>query len=100
VVSNDSSFSTLILEKTGLTDSTYLMTEAEKLESVGKDAPYYWSVRAVDNAGNVGAWATAATFTVGFTFNWPTWAWWVVGGIGGVLLILLFFWMGRRSITY
>jgi len=99
-ISNDSSFSTLILEKTGLTDSTYLMTEAEKLESVGKDAPYYWSVRAVDNAGNVGAWATAATFTVGFTFNWPTWAWWVVGGIGGVLLILLFFWMGRRSITY
>ena len=99
-ISNVSDFATLIVEKTGLTDSSYTMTEAEKLASVSKDAPYYWSVRAVDNAGNIGAWATSATLTVGFAFNWPTWAWWVVGGMGGVLLILLFFWMGRRSITY
>ena len=99
-ISSDSGFTTTILLVEGLTESSYPMTEAQKLESVSSDAPYYWSVQAVDNAGNESAWAAAPTFTVGFTFNWPTWAWWVVGGIGAVVLILLFFWMGRRSITY
>ncbi|HUV56873.1 MAG TPA: IPT/TIG domain-containing protein, partial [Dehalococcoidales bacterium] len=99
-VSNDTDFATLVLEKTGLTDSAYTMTEAEELASVGKDAPYYWSVRAVDNASNLGAWAASSTFTVGFSFDWPTWAWWVVGGVGGLIIILVFFWFGRRSITY
>ena len=100
-ISNDADFATLVLEETGLTSSSYTMTEAQELLSVGKDTPYYWSVRAVDNASNLGAWATTSfTFNVGFSFDWPEWAWWVVGGVGGLIIILVFFWFGRRSITY
>jgi hypothetical protein len=100
-VANNAEFTTPILKKTGLTDSSYTMTEAEKLESVSSDTPYYWSVRAIDNAGNVGVWPTATpTLTVGFTFSMSGWVWWVLGGIGVLFVVFFVFYMGRRSITY
>jgi hypothetical protein len=93
-ISQDPSFGTLILEKTGLTNAGYTMTTAEKLKSAGSKTPYYWRVRATDLAGNVGAWSTANTFTIGFM--WPPWIIHVWYGIAIVIALLLGLWIGRR----
>lgn len=104
-IGSDAEFSTVIFEKTNIVSAgadtvSYSMDEAAELESVSKDNPYYWRVKAIDGAGNESSWTGSGNFTVGFSINWPTWAWWVVGGIGGLLIVFLVFWFGRRSITY
>jgi hypothetical protein len=83
-----------------LTASTYTMTEAQKLPSVSKDSPYYWRVTATDAAQNVSPASTAGTFTVGFFLDLPQWAIYVLIGVGGLLLLALGFWLGRRSSDY
>lgn len=98
-VALDSSFTTLALKKDGLTSSSYTMTEAEKLETVPKKAPYYWRVIARDGAGNVGTAAAAFTFTVGFSLeDIPMWAW-ITGGFFVVVIVggLLYYFTRRRS---
>jgi hypothetical protein len=101
-ISTDPNFSTLTLEKTDLTSSGYTMNEAEKLESVSTDNPYNWRVKVIDGTGTESEWSSTATFSVGFSFNfdWPSWAWWIIGGIGVVLMFLFGFWLGRRSVIY
>jgi hypothetical protein len=81
-----------LIEHTGLTATTYKMTDAEELKS--SKAPYYWRVRATDAAGNVGAWSTANTFTIGFI--WPWWMIHVWYGLGIVVALILGLWLGRR----
>ena len=100
-IAADSTFNTLVLQKEGLTASSYTMTEEEKLETVSKDTPYYWRVIATDGAGNVGAPSAANSFTVGFSFaDVPVWAW-VVGGIFLVIIIGgLAYVIYRRSASY
>jgi hypothetical protein len=68
------------------------MTDAEKLKSF--KTPYYWRVRATDAAGDVGAWSTSNTFTIGFI--WPTWIIHVWYGLGIVVALILGLWLGRR----
>jgi hypothetical protein len=94
-VATDANFTTLILSKDGLTTTSYAMTEAEKLPTVSKKAPYYWRVIATDAAGNVGAPSTANSFVVGFSWaDVPVWAWVTIGFFaviiigGGVYLLL------------
>jgi hypothetical protein len=85
-VSEDANFTTLVMEKKGLTDTEYTMTEEEKLDAASASAPYQWRVRAVDSAGNASAWTTPATFTIGFI--WPMWLTFVLFGI--TLLVVLY----------
>jgi hypothetical protein len=94
-ISQDAAFGSLVVEqKSGLTDTTYTMTDEEKLGNSGSNTPYYWRVLAVDNAGNIGSWSTASTFTIGFI--WPSWmvhVWYVLG----IIVALIFgVWFGRR----
>jgi predicted secreted protein len=98
-IATDANFTSLLLEKTGLTTSGYTLTEAEKLESTGKEAPYYWHVRAVDAASNASVWTGAGEFYVGFAFGFPELKGWVLYaliGAGALLLFFLGFWVGRR----
>lgn len=75
-VATDANFTTLILSKEGLTTPSYTTTDAEKLPTVSKKAPYYWRVIATDGAGNVGTPSTASTFVVGFAWaDVPIWVW-------------------------
>lgn len=93
-ISQDPSFATVPLEKTGLTTAQYLMTTAEKLKSAGSKTPYYWRVKATDLAGNVSPWSTANTFTIGFM--WPSWIIYVWSGVAIIVALLLGLWIGRR----
>jgi len=59
-IAGDAGFVSIVLQKTGLTASTYELTQAEALVA----GTYYWRVRAVDGAGNVGSWSDDWSFTV------------------------------------
>ena len=59
-IARDSEFASIVLQKTGLTASTYELALTETL-AIGT---YYWRVRAVDGAGKVGSWSESWSFTV------------------------------------
>ena len=61
-VSDQSNFSKTLVSRTKLTEIKYTLPEAEALPN----GEYYWHVRAVDAAGNTGAWSQTATIKVGW----------------------------------
>jgi hypothetical protein len=93
-IATDASYASLVLNKSGLTASEYTLTVAEELDSVSKDNPYYWRIRATDAAGNSSNWGPNGTFYIGTT--WPGWLMWVWIGLGALFLGIFFFWLGRR----
>ena len=96
-VAPDADFTTILVYKTGLTTSAYTLLDTEKLESTGKDEPYYWHVRAVDAASNEGAWSEASTFTVGFSFEFTGWVVWVIMAVIALVFFIIGVWVGKRS---
>ena len=90
----------IVLEKMGLTQSEYTITEAEKLKPASKEEPYYWRIRAIDSASNESEWSTPGSFYVGVPFALPGWAIYVLFGIGAIIIGYLGFWLGRRSTYY
>jgi len=99
-IATDADFTNILLKKTGLTTSEYTLTEEEELESTGKDAPYYWRLRAVDAASNASVWTGAGEFYVGFAFGFPEikgWVLYVLIGVGALLLFFIGLWVGRRA---
>ncbi len=86
----------ILVDKEGLTESEYALTEEEKLDSTSEDEPYYWRVRAVDAASNEGAWSDASTFYVGFTFEFAGWVVYVTMAVIAVAFFFLGWWLGRR----
>ncbi len=100
-IASDADFTTIVLEKTALTSSEYTITEEEKLESAGKKEPYYWQVKATDGASNESQWSEARSFYTGF--QWPGfigWPLYLVIVVGGLLLFIFGFWVGRRTAYY
>ncbi|MFB0499862.1 MAG: PGF-pre-PGF domain-containing protein [Candidatus Hadarchaeaceae archaeon] len=59
-IAKDAGFTSIVFQKTDLTASTYEITSAEAIV----DDTYYWHVRAVDGAGNVGSWSENWSFMV------------------------------------
>jgi len=101
-IASDANFTSLVLEKSGLTSSQYTITEAEKLASTKKEAPYYWRVNAVDGASNESEWSGAGTFYVGFTFPGASVGgsihlWWGLGAGGAGALG---YFLGKRKSYY
>ena len=96
-VATDKNFTaaSLILIEEGLTKSEY--TLEEELESTKKDAPYWWRVKAIDGVGNESGWTGAGSFNVGFVFEMPKWALYLLIGLGGVALFFIGFFVGRRT---
>jgi hypothetical protein len=59
-IANDAGFVSIVLAKSGLTLSTYKLISDEALPA----GTYYWRIRAIDGAGNVGSWSENWSFTV------------------------------------
>lgn len=93
-IATDLGFSSIVLEKTGLTDSVYALTEEEKLDTRSDKEPYYWRVQAVDSASNVSLYSDTSILVIGFI--WPGYMIYIWIGLGVVFLGLLAFWLGRR----
>ena len=96
-VAKDQDFTELIMEEAGLTESEYTAMEEEKLAAVKKDAPYYWRVRAIDDAGNESEWSVPGSFHVGFYLALPGWALYTLIAFGAIIIGFLAFWLGRRT---
>jgi hypothetical protein len=62
-IARDAGFVSTALLKNDITTSTYALIPAEALEP----GEYYWRVRAVDGAGNVGLWSENWSFTLSLT---------------------------------
>jgi hypothetical protein len=90
----DIGFNNIVLEKTGLTESAYTLTEEEELDTRSDKEPYYWRVQAVDSASNVSLYSGTGIFIIGFI--WPSYMIYIWIGLGVVILGLLAFWLGRR----
>ena len=99
-IATDANFTSLVLEKEGLTNSEYTITQEERLQSVPKETPYYWRMRAVDSASNESGWTGAGSFYVGFVFDLPPWGLYSLIGVGGLLLFFVGVWLGRRTSYY
>ena len=103
-VASDEEFASIVLEKDKLTKSEYTLTKGEELESTKKEAPYYWRVRAIDNASNEGKWTTPGEFYVGglgFTMpGMPSWGLYLLFVLGAFLIGLIGYLLGRRSSYY
>lgn len=95
-IARDEAFNDIVLEKTGLTESQYILTEEEKLDSVSGKEPYRWRVMATDGAGNVSLWSGVGTFTVGFA--WPGWIIHLWYGLGILAAAAIGFWVGRKTL--
>ncbi|TES84290.1 MAG: hypothetical protein E3J92_01670 [Dehalococcoidia bacterium] len=87
----------ILVNKIGLTTSTYTLSDEEKLESTGEDAPYHWRVRAKDAASNQSEWTSGTRFTVGVGFSFPGWLLYTLISIGVIGVFVLGYWLGRRS---
>jgi len=87
----------MVLERTGITTSEYTLTKEDRLESVSKDAPYYWRVKAVDGASNGSEWSLPGTFHVGFSFGLSQGVIYTLIGIGALILFIFGFLLGRRT---
>ncbi len=96
-VATDAEFARIVLEKEGLEQSSYQITEQEALEARKQAVPYYWRVRGVDGAGNPGDWSEPGTFGVAFAFSLPSWAIYILIAMGAAVIAALTFWLGRRT---
>ncbi|MFC1907164.1 IPT/TIG domain-containing protein [Chloroflexota bacterium] len=91
----------VVLEKTGLAESEYAITEDEKLEPAKKEAPYYWRVKAIDGASNESEWSKPQAFyTGGFTFGLTGWVLYLVISLSALILFMFGLWVGRRTAYY
>jgi hypothetical protein len=88
-VSQTKDFLQPILEKKGLSLSEYTLTKAEALLPTRQFTDYYWRVRAVDSASNVGDWSQPVAFQVQPANTIPQWANYILIGIGVLLVIIL-----------
>jgi len=99
-ISTDSNFSSTVLEKTGLTKSEYTLSAGEKLSPGSDGAPYYWRVQAVDAAGNESPWTGRGSFYISFSLTMlPAWVKYVLIGVGGAVLFLVGYLLGRSTGT-
>ena len=86
-----------MLEKAELTHSKYNVIGVEALQPVGKEAPYYWRVKAIDGAVNEGEWSPSRSLYVVAPTTFPDWAKTTLIVIGILVAAFLAFWIGRRT---
>jgi len=95
--SRDFTPSSIVLEKKGLASLEYTPTKQEMALLPGRDAAYYWRVRATDAIGTDGLWSSAGEFYIPRPFRLPTWAMGVGIGVGVLVILFIGYWLGRRS---
>ncbi len=97
-IASDEDFTSVMLERKGLTESEYTISGEEKLAPTKKDAPYYWRVRAVDGASNGSEWTDPVPFYVKTRFTLSGGAKNALIGAGVAGAVFLGFWLGRRNV--
>jgi hypothetical protein len=98
-IAGDPKFTSVIMSQANLLTNYIDVTDDSKMLP-GRDAPYYWRVKAVDRASNESAWSPVSSFYKGHTLitiltNMPDWVKYVLICLGLVLFGFMFFWIGH-----
>jgi hypothetical protein len=98
-IAGDPKFTNIIMSQANLLTNYIDVTDDSKMLP-GRDAPYYWRVKAVDRASNESAWSPVSSFYKGHTLitiltNMPDWVKYVLISLGLVLFGFMFFWIGH-----
>jgi hypothetical protein len=88
----------ILVYKIGLTETSYTLTDTEKLEKTAEGTFYYWRVRAVDAASNTSPWTDGSAFTVNGGIQIKGWLLYVLIAVGAIAVFFLGVWVGRRSV--
>ena len=96
--STDFSATSTVLEKKGLTQTEYSVTEAEGMRLGAAKTPYYWRARAIDGASNEGNWANPGVFYVARS-GVPTWAIITIAVLGVLFLLALGYFIHMKTST-
>lgn len=98
-VARTDDFADPIIEKSGFTYSKYDLGDGTTLLPNRKGTSYYWRVRAIDGASNVGDWSTPIAFRVKPVDILPDWARTVliIAQIGIIILFTYVIWKGIRG---
>jgi hypothetical protein len=96
-IASDLGFKNIVLEKQGLDDSEYYISNADELDLLVKNRTYYWRVKATDSVNNESEWATPTSFSLTSTFTWPSWATYLLIGIAVIIIIYLAFRFGKHA---
>jgi hypothetical protein len=89
-------FASLILNKTELTSSDYIVSEDSNL-NLKNDTTYYWRVKATDKSLNSSDWSATGSFNFIAPSGFPVWAICVLAIFGGLIALLVAFRAGRRT---
>jgi hypothetical protein len=95
-IATDSDFSSLVLEKTGLSDSEYTLTGEESLAPNKEGSSYYWRVKAVDGTFTESDWTVTRPFSVGASREEALPGWVKYVGIGAGVAVAVFFILRAR----
>ena len=97
-IGRDEGFDDMVIEKRELDESQYTMSqiEDEMLESTEKAANYWWRVKAVDGAGHESKWTSVRSFNIGFVSVMADWLKYLRVGLGGLVVLVIVFFVGRR----
>ncbi len=99
-VASDADFTSIVLEKNGLTDLEYASTTEEELEPSKRTEPYYWRVKAVDGASNESEWSTPVAFHVISGAILPAWALYALIAVGVLVVGFILYRLLRRETPY
>lgn len=87
-------FSSLLVDKQGLTSSEYTLSQSEALSP----GDYYWRVRAIDEGGNAGQWTEAQKIQVRLITTQSLIILVISAAvIIGLIVFLVLFWRARRA---
>ncbi len=99
-VADDARFSRPIISQAGMAQ-TYLDVPDSAKTLPGKSDLYYWRVKAVDGASNIGAWSVTGSFYKGVTVesvmaDMPAWTKFALIGIGLLLFVFMVVFIRRN----
>jgi hypothetical protein len=91
---------TIVIDKSGIKNSEYTLTEIEELRLTSDENEYYWREKAVDAAQNESDWTGAGEFSVSQPFKFSGWPMILVIIVGAIVMWLFGFWIGRKTAFY
>ena len=92
-IGTTANFAQVLISRTGLTDTSYTLAQAEALDY----GTYYWRVKAIDGAQNDNGWTSAYSFKSGLL---PFWAFIAIVALAAVLIAVVIYILVRRRGTF
>ena len=93
----DFTVGSIVLDKSGLEISEYVLSELEEENLAGREDPYYWRVQAVDIASNESGWTDGMEVYISPPFSFPKWLLYTLLAVGAVVIFVVGYWLGRRT---